>query len=62
MKDLYRELELQPNATLEEIKESYRRLAKEYHPDKLHPDTPVKARQYIELRKSLSLFRRRTRY
>jgi ABC-type multidrug transport system fused ATPase/permease subunit len=48
MKDLYRELELQPNATLEEIKESYRRLAKEYHPDKLHPDTPVKARQYIE--------------
>jgi hypothetical protein len=48
MKDLYRELELQPNATLEEIKESYRRLAKEYHPDKLHPDTPVKGRQYIE--------------
>ncbi|WP_414404407.1 J domain-containing protein [Synechococcus sp. H70.2] len=48
MKDFYRELETKPDATLEEIKENYRRLAKEYHPDRLPPGTPDKARQYIE--------------
>lgn len=48
MKDFYSELEVKPDATSEEIKESYRRLAKEYHPDRLPPGTPEKARRYIE--------------
>jgi len=31
--DAFRVLELTPNATLEELKQNYRRLAKEFHPD-----------------------------
>jgi molecular chaperone DnaJ len=34
LKDYYKILELEPNATLPEIKKAYRRLAHQYHPDK----------------------------
>jgi curved DNA-binding protein len=34
LKDYYAILGVPRNATLEQIKEAYRRLAKEYHPDK----------------------------
>lgn len=33
LKDYYEILQIQPNATLEEIKKSYRKLALQYHPD-----------------------------
>lgn len=33
MKDLYKLLELNSNASVQEIKNSYRKLAKKYHPD-----------------------------
>ena len=32
--NLYETLELEPSASLDEIKKNYRRLAKKYHPDK----------------------------
>ena len=50
MEDYYQILEITPQASYEEIKSSYRQLCKEYHPDKLPPGTPEKARAYIEER------------
>ena len=44
MDDPYQVLGLSPNATDEEIKQAYRRLAKKYHPD-LNPGDPVAARK-----------------
>src|ERR1043165_7451822 len=35
IKDHYRTLGLQPSAKLQEIKQAYRKLAMQYHPDKL---------------------------
>lgn len=34
LKDYYKILEIEPSATIEEIKKAYRRLAQQYHPDK----------------------------
>lgn len=34
--DCYKELEISPNATEDEIRKSYKRLALKYHPDKNH--------------------------
>ncbi len=50
MEDYYQILEISPQASFAEIKSAYRILCKEYHPDKLPPGTPEKARQYIEER------------
>lgn len=36
VKDHYKTLELQPSATPEEVKAAYRRLAKQWHPDRHH--------------------------
>ncbi|MFM6082581.1 MAG: J domain-containing protein, partial [Dolichospermum sp.] len=48
--DYYKLLEVSPDATFQEIKAAYRVLCKEYHPDKMPPGTPEKARKYIEER------------
>jgi hypothetical protein len=38
LKDYYQILELEPSATVQEIKKAYRRLALQYHPDKTNDD------------------------
>lgn len=47
-RDYYKILEVSRNATLEEIKEAYRRLAREYHPD-LHPGNPAAEEKFKEI-------------
>jgi DnaJ-domain-containing protein 1 len=48
--DYYKILEISPKATFQEIKAPYRLLCQEYHPDKMPPGTPAKARKYVEER------------
>ncbi|MDP5339109.1 MAG: DnaJ domain-containing protein [Nodularia sp. (in: cyanobacteria)] len=48
--DYYKILEITPKATFQEIKAAYRLLCQEYHPDKMPPGTPAKARKYVEER------------
>jgi DnaJ-class molecular chaperone len=48
MLDPYMTLQVGRDATPEEIKQAYRRLAKELHPD-LHPDNPVSARRFKDV-------------
>lgn len=50
MENYYELLEVNSSASFEEIKSSYRALCQEYHPDKLPPGTPEKARKHIEER------------
>ncbi|MCI5073093.1 J domain-containing protein [bacterium] len=45
----YRDLNLQPNASLEEVKSQYRTLSKQYH-----PDTNVKKKQNAEKMQNLN--------
>ncbi len=47
-RDYYKILEVKRNATLEEIKEAYRRLARDYHPD-LHPGNPTAEARFKEI-------------
>lgn len=47
-RDYYKILEVKRNATLEEIKDAYRRLAREYHPD-LHPGNPAAEARFKEI-------------
>jgi len=49
LKDYYRILELDPSATLPEIKKAYRKLAQQYHPDKNSGD-PYPAAQFAEIK------------
>ncbi len=48
MLDPYTTLQIGRQASLEEIKRAYRRLAKELHPD-LHPNNPASARRFSEI-------------
>ena len=47
-RDYYKILKVSRNASTEEIKEAYRRLAREYHPD-LHPGNPSAAERFKEI-------------
>ena len=53
MKDYYSILGLNDKATEEEIKKTYRQLAKEYHPDK-NPDGADKFKEISEAYETLS--------
>lgn len=48
MRDFYELLEIERNATSNEIKRAYRRQAKRYHPD-LHPDDPESEQKFKEI-------------
>ena len=47
-RNYYKILEISRNATTEEIKEAYRRLVREYHPD-LHPGNPSAEERFKEI-------------
>ncbi|MGC1393128.1 MAG: DnaJ domain-containing protein [Coleofasciculaceae cyanobacterium] len=47
-RDYYKILKVSKNASTEDIKEAYRRLAREYHPD-LHPGNPTAAERFKEI-------------
>ena len=49
--DCYHNLELAPTATMAEIRLSYKRLVKKWHPDRFNADSPLKV--YAEERLKL---------
>lgn len=51
LKDYYKILELEPSASLTEIKKAYRRLALQYHPDKTNND-PYSAAQFTDIKEA----------
>ncbi len=63
-KDYYRILETRPSASMQEIKQAYRRLVLKYHPDK-NPDNHLAASHFLEIQEAyeiLSDTERRIRY
>lgn len=62
--DYYSILQLTPDATVEEIKSAFRRLARQYHPD-LNPNNPQTTEQFQEISQAyevLSDAKKRRRY
>ena len=53
-KDHYQTLELEPSASLVEIKKAYRRLAHHYHPDK-NPGDPYAAAQFAAIKEAYEI-------
>ena len=51
MQTFYEILELSPDCTLEDIKNSYRQLCKIYHPDR-NPDNTIK---FLEIKKAYDI-------
>lgn len=54
MKDYYRDMDLAMNATQEEIKGQYRRLAKQFHPDR-NPNNPHAEQRFREVTEAYSV-------
>lgn len=54
MQNLYRVLGVSENASADEIKSSYRRLAKKYHPDTNHGD-PAEEKQFQSISEAYSI-------
>ena len=54
MRDYYRDMDLATNATPEEIKGQYRRLAKQYHPDR-NPHNPYAEQRFKEVSEAYSV-------
>jgi curved DNA-binding protein CbpA len=50
----YQRLELSTNATVQEVKEAYRRLAKQYHPD-LNPGDRQAAERFIQIQQAYEI-------
>ncbi|MDZ4810547.1 MAG: J domain-containing protein [Bacteroidota bacterium] len=54
LKDYYSILQLEPSATLPEIKKAYRKLALQYHPDKNQND-PYSSAQFTEIKEAYEI-------
>lgn len=61
MKDYYKILGIERNASQDEIKKAYRKLVMEYHPDK-NPDTEEKFKEIAEAYETLSNPEKKDRY
>jgi DnaJ-class molecular chaperone len=62
MKDYYAILGVSENASIDEIKKAYRRLAKQYHPDKAGPEYQEKFKEINEAYEVLSDPEKRKQY
>jgi curved DNA-binding protein CbpA len=60
MRDYYRDMDLAHNATQEEIKGQYRRLAKQYHPDR-NQNNPYAEQRFKEVSEAYSVLSDATR-
>jgi curved DNA-binding protein CbpA len=54
LKDYYKILELTPQASVQEIRKSFRKLAMRYHPDK-HPEDAVASAQFREIQEAYEI-------